>query len=196
MREWLENYLEERFKLAERWGSEEWWRAMGWEESAVWEVLGLVGLEGKGYAVVRREEIEVQRAWRRSGDWRAGSTPCCYKRSVDDYDRWCRFGAVGCEREALRALRVGATGEVVDEERDLEDQVEALASSVSSGGNDGEENTVEKLVRAPCWEDVPDMIQKETILQTSEIAPCLKDVSDRIRVPRVLTRVVSIPDYW
>ena len=125
--------------------------------------------------------MEVQRRWRREGDWRVGSVPCSCRGVGDGYafGGWGRLGAVGCEREeALRAVINGITGvggvEVVEEGRDLEeDDVESVGSSVSSG-SDGEEKTVE----------------------TSEIASQLKDASGRIRVPRVLKRGERIPDNW
>jgi hypothetical protein len=178
MREWLENYLEERFKVAERWQNESWVTAWGLEHGAVEEIVRLMGLGLEGYGVWGAREMEVQRAWRRSGDWRAGSTPCFCKGlvdvDVDDAGSWGRLGAIGSEREeALRALRNGTvgvdSGEVVEEERDVAEKVEEVILMVSSVG---EEKTVE----------------------TPELAPRLKDHSDRIRVPRVLKRGEKIPD--
>jgi len=178
MREWLENYLEERFEVAERWQNGSWMTAWGLEHGAVEEIVRLMGLEG--YGVWGAREMEAQRAWRRSGDWRAGSTPCSCKGlvdvDVDDPGSWGRLGAIGSEREeALRALRNGTvgvdSGGVVEEERDVAEKVEKVIPTVSSVG---EEKTVE----------------------TPEGAPLLKDGSDRIRVPRVLKRGEKIPDNW
>jgi hypothetical protein len=180
MREWLENYLEERFEVAERWQNESWMTAWGLEHAAVEEIVRLMGLRLERYGVWGAREMEVQRAWRRSGDWRAGSTPCFCKGlvdvDVDDPGSWGRLGAIGSEREeALRALRNGTvgvdSGGVVEEERDVAEKVEKVIPTVSSVG---EEKTVE----------------------TPEGAPLLKDGSDRIRVPRVLKRGEKIPDNW
>ena len=180
MREWLENYSEKRFEVAERWQNESWMTAWGLEHAAVEEIVRLMGLRLERYGVWGAREMEVQRAWRRSGDWRAGSMPCFCKGlvdvDVDDPGSWGRLGAIGSEREeALRALRNGTvgvdSGGVVEEERDVAEKVEKVIPTVSSVG---EEKTVEML----------------------EVAPQLKDDSERIRVPRVLKRGEKIPDNW
>jgi hypothetical protein len=199
IQDWVENYLKERFELAERWPNSSYLTAMGVEESFVEDVVRLLGLglDG-GFGVVGEREMEVQRRWRANGDWRAGSTPCFCGRDELNFDAVGMFGAVGCEREALRALRVGAVGggEVVEEER-VEDVVDLVFNgSVEKEEKLGPEKKVEEVI-----DSVSSSGSKgeEEILIAEEVAPPpLKDVPvpDRIRVPRVLKRGEKIPENW
>jgi hypothetical protein len=188
MREWVERYLEERFEVAERWENESWVRAWGLECAAVDEIVRLMGLDGEGYGVWGEGEMEVQRRWRRSGDWRAGSRPCfCGK------DEFRMFGAVSCEREeALRALRGGAVGGERDEVAEEERRVEKVRVGGDTAGFVDKQRDLEV-------EEVSSSGRKgeEKVLVAEEVVPLpLKEVLDRIRVPRVLKRGEKIPDNW
>jgi hypothetical protein len=173
MRERVERYLEERFEVAKRWENESWVMAWELEYAAVEEIVRLMGLEGEGYGVWG--EMEIQREWRRSGDWRAGSTPCFCGKD----DGVGMFGAVGCEREealrGLRGLRAGAVGGERDEVEE-EERVEEVMVGGDTAEVVDEQRDLEEKVKEVSSEG------EEKVLVAEEVAPPpLKDVLDRIR---------------
>jgi hypothetical protein len=74
-KEWLAQYLQERYELAEEWGSEPWTTARDKDRSMVEEILRVTGLKKMGYEVMDKEEMRLQMKWKKEGDWRYRSTP-------------------------------------------------------------------------------------------------------------------------
>jgi hypothetical protein len=75
IKEWLSQYLKERYELSEEWGSEPWITARHKDKSMVEEILRVTGSKEKGYEVMDKEEMRLQMKWKRENDWRYGSTP-------------------------------------------------------------------------------------------------------------------------
>ncbi|KAE8448106.1 hypothetical protein EG329_009871 [Mollisiaceae sp. DMI_Dod_QoI] len=75
LKKWLEGYLEERYKLAEDWGSEPWQLARDFDTGIVIEILRVMGLNEQGFEVMGDKEVDLQIMWRKKGDWKAGSEP-------------------------------------------------------------------------------------------------------------------------
>jgi len=72
---WLTEYLQQRYELAEEWGSELWITARDKDRSMAEEILRVTGLNEMGYEVIDEEEMQLQMKWKKEDDWRYGSTP-------------------------------------------------------------------------------------------------------------------------
>jgi hypothetical protein len=75
MKDWLVQYLENDFKGAEFRGDQTWWKARDMDSEVVGEMIRAAGLDGRGYVLAAKEEVELQIRWRRDRNWRAGSVP-------------------------------------------------------------------------------------------------------------------------
>ncbi|CZR59876.1 uncharacterized protein PAC_09770 [Phialocephala subalpina] len=75
LKKWLEEYLEERYKLAEDWGSAPWVQARDFEGGVVREIFEVLALDSMGFVIRGDQEAKLQIAWGEKGNRRGGSEP-------------------------------------------------------------------------------------------------------------------------